>query len=435
MFMTILEQIDNHSLFNELSELKVEVVSLLNDEEFIAELDEDGTELVNRVKLVLDYIDNSINSSDSMLLRESHLNNMRTNINNIKVWLGNRAYLENQNNRNHLNNALNNILDSSVYIPLTTRENIDSIREAATGFRRSIGMQKSNLEKEVRELGGFSTEVQNNLTNLYEKIKTFSTKFDEKISNMEGRQDELHTAFLQKEADRMEAFEEQRSKFRESIDESLLKWNENIKIEIDKRKNEFNQFVNDLKGEQEDFIEATKTKLSDYDEILSKHQKEVEGVLGLISTNSISAHHKEVANKAENSKKIWQTVTVVAFTMTVLFSVFALFFNKITDLSWPNLVAKILVIGSLGSLTAYTARQAKVNQELEFKNRQLEVELKTLNPYIASFDNEEQENLKKALFPKIFGREEKLESLNQKDDGNSIEELIRQLIPLLEKSK
>ncbi|MEB2357912.1 hypothetical protein LAV39_09405 [Bacillus pumilus] len=140
--MTILEQIDNHSLFNELSELKVEVDSLLNDEEFIAELDEEGTELVNRVKLVIDYIDNSINSSDSMLLREAHLNNMRTHINNIKVWLRNKDYLENQNNRNHLNNALNNILDSSVYIPLTTRENIDSIREAATGFRRSIGMQK-----------------------------------------------------------------------------------------------------------------------------------------------------------------------------------------------------------------------------------------------------------------------------------------------------
>ncbi|PRS65279.1 hypothetical protein [Bacillus pumilus] len=433
--MTILEQIDNHSLFNDLSELKVEVDSLLNDEEFIAELNEEGTELLNRVKLVIDYTDNSINSSDSMLLRESHLNNMRANINNIKVWLRNRNFSESQNNRIQLNNALNNILDSSVYIPLTTRENIDSIREAATGFRRSIGRQKSNLEKEVRELEGFSTEVQNNLANLYEEVETFSAKFDEKISNMEGRQDELHTAFLQKEADRMEAFEEQRIKFRELIDESLSKWNENIKTEIDERKNEFNRIVNDLKHEQDYFIEETKTKLSDYDEVLSEHQKAVEGVLGLISTNSISAHHKEVANKAEKSKKIWQTVTVVAFAMTVLFSVFALFFNKITDLSWPNLVAKILVIGSLGSLTAYTARQAKVNQELEFKNRQLEVELKTLNPYIASFEKEEKENLKKALFPKIFGRDEKLESLNQKDDGNSHEELVQILKHLLEKNK
>ncbi|MCY7433231.1 hypothetical protein MCZ49_16040 [Bacillus safensis] len=433
--MTLLEQIDNHSLFNDLPELKVEVESLLNDEEFIAELDKEGTELVNRVKLVIDYTDNSINSSDSMLLRESHLNNMRAHINNIKVWLGNRNFLDSQNNRIQLNDALNKILDYSIYIPLTTRDNIDSIREAATGFRRSIGMQKSHFEKEVRELEGFSEDVQNDLTNLYEKVETFSTKFEEKISNMESRQDELHSGFLQKEADRMAAFEEQKSKFRESIDESLYKWNENIKIELDERKNEFNQFMNDLKDEQDHFIEATKTKLSDYDEILSEHQIAVEEVLGLISTNSISAHHKEVANKAEKSKKIWQTVTVVAFATTVLFSVFALFFNKITDLSWPNLVAKILVIGSLGSLTAYTARQAKVNQELEFKNRQLEVELKTLNPYIASFDNEEQENLKKALFPKIFGREEKLESLNQKDDGNSIEELIRQLIPLLEKSK
>lgn len=317
--MTLLEQIDNHSLFNDLPELKVEVESLLNDEEFIAELDKEGTELVNRVKLVIDYTDNSINSSDSMLLRESHLNNMRAHINNIKVWLGNRNFLDSQNNRIQLNDALNKILDYSIYIPLTTRDNIDSIREAATGFRRSIGMQKSHFEKEVRELEGFSEDVQNDLTNLYEKVETFSTKFEEKISNMESRQDELHSGFLQKEADRMAAFEEQKSKFRESIDESLYKWNENIKIELDERKNEFNQFMNDLKDEQDHFIEATKTKLSDYDEILSEHQIAVEEVLGLISTNSISAHHKEVANKAEKSKKIWQTVTVVAFATTVLF--------------------------------------------------------------------------------------------------------------------
>nr|MDH3077592.1 hypothetical protein [Bacillus velezensis] len=117
---------------------------------------------------------------------------------------------------------------------------------------------------------------------------------------------------------------------------------------------------------------------------------------------------------------------------TIFFSVFALFFNKVTELSWPNLVAKILVIGSLGSLTAYTARQAKINQEVEFKNRQLEVELKTLNPYIANFDSEEQENLKKVLFPKIFGKEGKLDTLNQNDSENFTGELVRQLITLVQ---
>ncbi|MFP7378162.1 hypothetical protein [Bacillus paralicheniformis] len=434
--MAILEQINNHILFNDLSELKVEVDDLLNDEEFIAELDENGTELINKVKLVIDYIDNSINSSDSMLLRESHLNNMRTHINNIKVWLRNLNFLKNQSNCTSLNNALNSILDSSVYIPLTTKENIDSIKDAATSFRRSIGIQKANLEKEVREIKEFSKEVQNNLINCSEKVDTLNAKFEGKISNMEGRQDELHKGFLQKESERMEAFDAQRIKFRESIDESLSEWNENIKNELDERKDEYNQFINDLKDEQNRFIEETKNKLSQYDELLNEHKKSVEGVLGVISTNSISAHHNEVANKAEESKRIWQIVTVVAFAATILFSVFALFFNKITELSWPNLVAKILVIGSLGSLTAYTARQAKVNQEVEFKNRQLEVELKTLNPYIASFDSEEQENLKKALFPKIFGREEKLESLNQNDGENFTGELVRQLITLIqEKSK
>lgn len=66
------------------------------------------------------------------------------------------------------------------------------------------------------------------------------------------------------------------------------------------------------------------------------------------------------------------------------------------------------MIGSLGSLTAYTARQAKINQEVEFKNRQLEVELKTLNPYIANFDSEEQENLKKFYSLRYLEKKESL---------------------------
>ncbi|WP_249652261.1 hypothetical protein, partial [Lysinibacillus sp. D4A1_S13] len=75
-------------------------------------------------------------------------------------------------------------------------------------------------------------------------------------------------------------------------------------------------------------------------------------------------------------------------------------------------MVKFFLIGSLGSLTAYTARQAKINQELEYNNRTLEVELKTLNPYIASFESNDQDTFKKELFPKIFGRDEKVNALS-----------------------
>ncbi|MCY8042156.1 hypothetical protein MOB71_08280 [Bacillus spizizenii] len=430
--MATLEQINNHVLFIDLSDLKIILEDLLSDEDFIANLDERSTELINRTKLIIDYIDNNLNSSDSMLLRETHLTNIRAQIINIKNWLGNKEFFNNEQNRINLDNTLDRLLDVSIYIPLITKNNLESIKEAATSFRRSIGIQKANLEKEVNDLKYFSREVQSELTSCQNESEAFRNKIDEKMSNMESRLDELHQNYLEKENERNDKFISQKSEFKEKFEEFISEWNNTTKEKLDESKDEFDDLYSNLQQGQDQFLTETQEKLLEYDEILKEHQRSVEELVGIISTNTISGHHKEVADKAEKSKKIWQFVTVVSFAATIFFSVFALFFNKVTELSWPNLVAKILVIGSLGSLTAYTARQAKINQEVEFKNRQLEVELKTLNPYIANFDSEEQENLKKVLFPKIFGKEGKLDTLNQNDSENFTGELVRQLITLVQ---
>ncbi|MFX5502479.1 hypothetical protein ACM5ME_21150 [Bacillus subtilis] len=103
--MATLEQINNHVLFIDLSDLKIILEDLLSDEDFIANLDERSTELINRTKLVIDYIDNNLNSADSMLLRETHLTNIRAQIINIKNWLGNKEFFNNEQNRINLDNT------------------------------------------------------------------------------------------------------------------------------------------------------------------------------------------------------------------------------------------------------------------------------------------------------------------------------------------
>lgn len=431
-FMSTMEQIDNHSLFNDLSDIKVIVDNLLNEEEFIAELDKSDTELIIRTKLVIDYIDTNINSTDSMLLTESLLSNMRTQVNNVKYWLDDDELFNIQQKLDSLNQALDKLLEYSIYIPVPTKQNLENIKEAATSFRRSIGIQKANLEKEVNDLKEFSNEVQSELTSCQNESEAFRDKIDEKMSNMESRLDELHQNYLEKESERNDKFISQKTEFKEKYEEFISEWNNTIKEKLDESKEEFDQLYSNLQEGQDQFIAETQEKLLEYDEMLNSHKMSVEELVGVMSTNSMSGHHKEVADKARKSKKNWQKLTIVSFVATIGFSIIALFFQEIT-LSWPNLVAKFFVIGSLGSLTAYTARQAKINQELEFNNRTLEVELKTLNPYIASFESNDQETFKKELFPKIFGRDEKVNALSEKEYENLNIKLMEQLISILDK--
>nr|MDH3077593.1 hypothetical protein [Bacillus velezensis] len=311
--MATLEQINNHVLFIDLSDLKIILEDLLSDEDFIANLDERSTELINRTKLIIDYIDNNLNSSDSMLLRETHLANIRAQIINIKNWLGNKEFFNNEQNRINLDNTLDRLLDVSIYIPLITKNNLESIKEAATSFRRSIGIQKANLEKEVNDLKYFSREVQSELTSCQNESEAFRNKIDEKMSNMESRLDELHQNYLEKENERNDKFISQKSEFKEKFEEFISEWNNTTKEKLDESKDEFDDLYSNLQQGQDQFLTETQEKLLEYDEILKEHQRSVEELVGIISTNTISGHHKEVADKAEKSKKIWQFVTVVSF--------------------------------------------------------------------------------------------------------------------------
>lgn len=231
-----MEQIDNHSLFNDLSDIKVIVDNLLNEEEFIAELDKSDTELIIRTKLVIDYIDTNINSTDSMLLTESLLSNMRTQVNNVKYWLDDDELFNIQQKLDSLNQALDKLLEYSIYIPVPTKQNLENIKEAATSFRRSIGIQKANLEKEVNDLKEFSNEVQSELTSCQNESEAFRDKIDEKMSNMESRLDELHQNYLEKESERNDKFISQKTEFKEKYEEFISEWNNTIKENLMKAK-------------------------------------------------------------------------------------------------------------------------------------------------------------------------------------------------------
>lgn len=76
-------------------------------------------------------------------------------------------------------------------------------------------------------------------------------------------------------------------------------------------------------------------------------------------------------------------------------------------MSATELISRLVVTGALGSLTAYLARLATNDEKSRKYNSSMEIRLRTLNPYIDTFDIDQQSELKKELFPIIFRETEK----------------------------
>lgn len=402
--MSLLNQIESHNLYTYINTCFESLSVLENDENFLTSLNENGIQTINRCRAVFSHLKHRVDSVDPFLVRRYVLDAIYTEITHIGSMLQNyTSYLSQQSNLDNINGRLENILSNLIAIPqLVNSDSIEDVRETVISFRRAIGQHKKILETQQETLS-------NKTDFITEKIDDFTSSYEDLIVKMESTENEFRTKFteyhdtlIQNEELRLEQFEEKLNLFQAEFEEKLVLFAEEMFEVRENNQTVLKELVAQFEKHHQEFLNITQQKQADYDSILEEHKKSVEALVGIISTNSISGHFKEVADKKEKLTTKWQRTTIGGFLLTIGFGIYAFIISDKID--WPSLVARFIVTSALGAFTAYAARQAAKNDKEEQFNRKMEVELKTLNPYIASFTEDDQIKLKEQLFPQIFGR-------------------------------
>ncbi|MBN9359814.1 MAG: hypothetical protein J0I15_25475, partial [Herbaspirillum huttiense] len=76
------------------------------------------------------------------------------------------------------------------------------------------------------------------------------------------------------------------------------------------------------------------------------------------------------------------------------------------DLSVSAIIRQFLISTPFVLLSGFAALQVSKHQRSERINRQQELEIAAIDPYLASFDEDTRKEVKKALAEKIFGQRE-----------------------------
>lgn len=374
--MTVLEELESHAIYTNIENLVASINSLKDDPEFVPSMGKYGLQTFERCSSLVNQIQIRLDLIEPLLVRKSTLDAVNNELTVINAALSNyKVHFTNTNNLNNINSKIETILAhmTSLYY-LNDLQSIAGIRENVISFRRTVGQHRALLLNKQKEFNEKHAEIVQKAEALEPFIEETEEKFESLFSKVNdyysGIQDEISI----KEESRVQEFNE---KFEEVI---------------------------------EQFFKNAEDSQDEYNKILEEHQKSVELLVGDISTSSISGHFKEVADKKEKSIKIWNILTVGGFAATIAFGIYAFIFSEGTE--WTSLIAKLIVTAAIGSFTAYAARQVTKNEEKENYHRQMEVELKTLNPYIAAFQDTEKIRLKEQLFPQIFGRAEMKKGLS-----------------------
>ena len=274
---------------------------------------------------------------------------------------------------------------------------------------RSINLEIENLIEHASNIPiDAKKEVQMTFKNFKDLNEKFQNEFDRNLITFRKEVNQIHKTAIKEQEDRSARFEKQRNEFMENYQHAL-----------ENAQNKINQQTNETVSEIEKNNDIYKSKTEEFFVDLDLKKKKVENMIGILADNTIASNYKKVANTHWKLTIIWQSLTVMALIATVIAAGYGMIYLESDN--WYQLFGKIFVTGALGALAAYTARQAKHNVTAEQRNRILEVELITLDSYMEKFDDALQVELKKELFPLIFGKSESTvinNSKNNKEDAS-----------------
>ena len=255
----------------------------------------------------------------------------------------------------------------------------------------------NSLEEKNAQLEELSKSIESNQQQVNELVTTWQTQYSKD-------QSDRNSAFATEQKSRTNDFAQWKKEFDQETKNQ-------IKNLIDKTTEELNAKQKDFNDKIDSFTKEAGEKHAD---ILSLYE--------LVAGDSVASGYAETAEKEEKQADRWRKANITFITLTALWLGGVYIFGTDTgangEFLWGKYFKAFSLTGILLLGAGYSARQSDSHRQNARRAKWFALEVKAINPFIASLSTEEQNNLIKELSSRMFGRQfnesEKKESLMDK---------------------
>ncbi len=376
----------NHNVFDRLNSLD----ELLSSEE--------AKEKINLQKLsfyntVLSFINQRLNLTIPDLVQLAEMDNVSKELNEavsqINAFIGN-------NNEGHLNNAVNHFnaaISRIKNLPILPFENDFDFSSKVANFEKIVTSKYKFLEKEKNELKTEVDRVKNNLTNRESEIQNL-------LSLIEGKEAEI---------------ENLNSSFQTNFDNIKLQHNEQFSTalksysaDIEKSKEQFRKEIDELKN-------GIDTDTSDLVSKLETKHDEAKTLVNLIGNVGITGNYQNITNDHKRSADFWRWAAVIFMAIFTGLLVWTIIDLSSENFEWSKSIIRLVAAVALSYPATYAARESSKHRQLETINRNAELELASINPFIEGLSDDKKQIIKEKLVEKYFGNHNNIEASDIKD--------------------
>jgi len=392
------DQLANHAIHETLREARSFV-------ETTHENAASGIEVERRRFLkILDQIQTVLEQVDTEVLPFNLLDNLNNGIRHQNVWNQLTAFSSN-GEIGHLESANNSVtaqLPTVMQLSTFSKEpqvtkHLKTIEKSVDAFTKSIDQKRTEVADGLEQLDANSSTLDNKLGELSVQVDSKKAEIDQLASGWQKQ-------FSDAQSERTVEYDSWRRESETDLEARV--------VELIETNSEMLQQANqDFSTEIIDHILDARKK---HTEILELHE--------IVAGDSVAAGYLQNAQDEKKQANFWRWASIVFIVGTAGWTAFSYFKTPImapNDLGyWGQALKAFSVAGVLLFGAVYSSKQSNVHRKNENKTRWLALEVKAIDPFIASLSEDDQKALKKTLSDRLFGQS----NSSEKHTENAINE-------------
>lgn len=386
------ESYESHTVFDKLNSLN-EVLSKDDAKEKIE------IEKITFFQTVFSYVTQRIKLTIPTLIQQAELdalsNELNSGITQINNFLGN-------NNVGHLNNAINNFntaINRVKIFPIPVSNDDFNFASEIANFEKTTKEKYDLLDRENQQL---ESDIASFKTDLHKKeveIERLLKLLDGKEAEIQSLSTTFQTNFNNIKTQNNQDFKNDKATYRNEIDNEKKSY----RLEIDELKNN---------------IDTDTTTLV---EKLEKKLAEAEKLVGIIGNVGVTGNYQNIANKHRNSANFWRWAAVIFMAIFSGLLVWTIIDLSSDGFNWTKSLIRLVAAAALSYPATYAARESSKHRKLETINRNAELELASINPFIENLSEDKKQMIKEKLVEKYFGNNKNNDFLDDKgEEGLSV---------------
>jgi len=183
-----------------------------------------------------------------------------------------------------------------------------------------------------------------------------------------------------------------------------------------------------VNGEISKAYEESKNTITE----LEIKRKAINDLLGTISGDSVSGTFENSSESEKKMAEIFRGVSLVLMSAGFLLASYTLYISVSKGLAWDESIFRIALILLISVPVAYLTKESAKHRNKYYEHKQTALELRALDPYLASLPEEQRHKLKAEMSTSFFSKPSERVEMDENQTLN-IQDLMMELIRRLDK--